>query len=226
MNLSADASASANLLPLPVPFDMDLTSTSAIVSAGRCRPGADNDYGRQRQTSDKRLRTTYSRRETCCYQVPATGGQLIIVGDQGNAVGGNFTIGPKFGLYVVSLAVPSGVTAIKDFASSPVLALGGDLVNRGVLYATSTREGANSGLIDAANIYNQAGALITSELPVEGVPGFENALAPVNLSLSAQGDIVNYGRITGSGDQALSAGGAVKNITEGGAGTAAMRPVI
>jgi hypothetical protein len=70
-------------------------------------------------------------------QVLSSGQQTLQIGALGNAVGGTVNLTGALQQAVHNLMVPSGVTAVHDFASSAVN-LSGNLVNAGSFYAVSS----------------------------------------------------------------------------------------
>lgn len=147
---------------------------------------------------------------TALQQVMASGRQQLTVGAGGNATGGSLlvtnTSQPGGGI-----VVPSGVV-LRDAAT--VLNLTGNLVNSGTIFASPlnfTSSSLATMTINAANIFNQVGGVITT-VPLTGTA----SAPPVNLILSAVSNIVNAGRISSSGDLTLSAGGTITNALPSG----------
>ncbi len=104
-----------------------------------------------------------------------------------------------------------GQHVVIDFSSASSLLFPGSLTNSGVLYAVSTNPAFDTAAINAANINNQEGAVISTVLPAGGIPGFTNALASLNLTLNAVQNIVNQGTIASSGDLTATAGSSIIN---------------
>src|SRR5262249_26250503 len=59
-------------------------------------------------------------------------------------------------------------------------------------------------LIEASNIFNYAGGLLSTVLPAGGLPGVVSPVSSLSLSLSAIKSIVNAGTITSAGNVNLS----------------------
>lgn len=144
-----------------------------------------------------------------------SGGQTINLNAAGVAVGGSFTLTNNLAQSLSGLNVPSGVTAIQDFASSG-LNLAGNFSNYGTFYAVSSSTNVTTAVIQASNIFNQPGALLTSVLPAGGLPGYSNLVANLNLALIASNNIVNYGSITSSAGLSATAGGSISNFASAG----------
>lgn len=158
------------------------------------------------------------------FQVLQTGHQSILIGSQGNAIGGSFMMGPKFAQFVASLVVPAGVTALRDFGTAGALTLTGNLTNAGTFYAASSNSGITTAVVSANNIINQQGALLSSVLPASVAATMTSAMPQLNLSLSAVQNILNAGSITSSGSLNLNAGGSIVNALP--SGITGARPVI
>src|SRR5262249_8830825 len=75
----------------------------------------------------------------------------------------------------------------------------------------------------ASNIYNNAGAVISTVLPA-GQPGPASAVPNLSLSISALNDIVNAGTLSSGGKLTLTAGGSIVNALP--SGVTAMKPVM
>lgn len=143
------------------------------------------------------------------------GSQTLTLNAAGAASGGTFAITSNLAHSISGLVVPSGVTAVQDFASSG-LNLAGNFSNSGIFYAVSSSNHVATAAIQAANIFNQPGALLTSILPSGGLAGYSNLLSTLNLSLVASGNIVNYGTISSSGSLTATANGTISNLASNG----------
>lgn len=148
-------------------------------------------------------------------QVMNSGSQTLVLGTQGQAVGGSFSFGTITMQPLSNVMVPGNVTAIHDAALAPSITLSGNLTNSGTIYALSTDAAVTTATFNATNIFNQPGALFTSILPTQGLAGFASAISGLNLSLSAVNDIVNNGVISSAGNLNLAAGGSIINQTVG-----------
>lgn len=144
-------------------------------------------------------------------QVVASGTQSIQLGALGNAVGGSFAMTSALTQQISSMVVPASVTAIHDFGAVAALNLSGNLTNAGNFYALSSNAAVTSASITAANIFNQAGALLTSVLPSGGLPGFTSAVSALDLNLTATNSIINQGMISSSGNLNITAGASIVN---------------
>ena len=117
---------------------------------------------------------------------------------------------------MTSLVINPQQTAVIDFGSlTNGLTLPGNLTNSGSIYAFSSNPNVTVGSINANNIYNNAGALITSILPTAGIPGLSLNLGSLvsnfSLSFNAINNIVNAGTISSAGNLSLTAGGTITN---------------
>ncbi len=148
------------------------------------------------------------------YQATTGGAQQIILNGNGAAIGGTLTVGqainPK-----TNFVIPSGVTVVQTL---PALNLTGNLTNSGTLYAASS---SVSAAINAANIFNRQGALITTALPASF--GITSAV-PVSLSLTALYDVINAGSIVSANNLSVTAGGSIVNALP--AGVTGARPIM
>lgn len=196
----------------PIPIDLDLTSTQANLTAAHLVSDAPLiiDVGGTAMTVTPTTQLTPAER-LAVYQVFSTGQQSILLGTEGNAVGGSFNIGANFGRYVNSLVIPEGVTAVKDFGVASTLNLVGNFTNAGNFYAVSSDAAVTSATIAAHNIINQQGAIISSVLPAAGLPGTNSTVSNLNMVLDAITNIVNAGQIISSGDLSAIAGGSIAN---------------
>src|SRR5262249_39747590 len=128
--------------PLPssgiAPVNLDLTSTARNLTPGNLVntvPVMINVGAASHSVAKTDLLTPAEL--LAVYQVSRLGQQTIQLGALGNAVGGSFTMGPRFSQYVSNLVVPTGVTAIRDFGTSGSLNIAGNLVNSGAFYGVS-----------------------------------------------------------------------------------------
>src|SRR5579875_301994 len=191
------------------PINLDLTSTLHSVTAGSLHNFQPASIVVNGQTQNVTATTALTRAEVVALeQVLHTGRQTITLGANGNAVGGSFTISSYVAQNLANLVVPSHVTTIDKI---PSLNLSGNLTNAGAFYAVSTSPAVTQMSINAQNITNQAGGLITTVLPAGGIAGVTGALSTVNLALNAANNIVNAGTISSSGNLSLSAGGSITN---------------
>lgn len=194
------------------PVNLDLNSTERNLNVGNL---ANNkpltiQVGDTSRTLGPQDVVTAGER-LAAYQIFSTGQQSILLGNLGNAVGGSFTMGPKFNQYVSDLVIPAGVTAVRDFGTAASLNLAGNLVNQGSLFALSSNSQVTTAAISAANIFNQQGAILSSVLPAQELSGMTSAVSALNLQLTALQNIVNAGKISSSGALSAVAGGSIIN---------------
>lgn len=197
--------------------EYDLSSTTAAPAnsySSRPAPGANIRVGTSmRILSSDQART--AAEQVAVNQVINTGRQNLILGAQGNAVGGvvNLTndVRTTPSAALGSLVIPLGVTAVRDFAVSGVLNITNNLTNAGKIFGYSSNSAVTTALINASNVLNLPGALLTTVLPSTGLPGVTNAISFLNLSLNTSGNIVNLGTISSSGNLKLNAGGVINN---------------
>lgn len=212
----------------PHPVNMDLSASTPSGTAARAMAVHNvqamniNVGGTTQQITAATLLTPAQR--VAVFQVLSTGRQSILLGPNGNAVGGTFTVDPRMSQHVSNLVIPQGVTAIDKLTTSGTLSLLGNLTNAGTFYVVSTNPAVTTGTLTAANITNQQGALLSSVLPDGGLPGISSAVANLGLSLNAANNFVNAGTITSAGELTVTAGGSIVNALP--AGAAGPSPVI
>ncbi|MBX9688189.1 MAG: hypothetical protein K2X27_15885 [Candidatus Obscuribacterales bacterium] len=146
-------------------------------------------------------------------QVISSGHQSLTLNASGQAVGGTFQL--PAGSSLGSLVVPTGVTGVYDFAAASTLNLSGSLTNSGNFYLVSSSHAVNSGVLNAYNIINNQGALLSSILPASGLAGYGNFLSNFSFSLNAVNNIINNGSISSSAALNLSAGNQIVNGAAG-----------
>lgn len=199
------------------PVNLDLTSTTRNLAAPNFvqnGPVAIEVGGVTRSIDSASVLTPAERLAT--WQVFSTGQQSIQLGSSGNATGGSFTMGAKFSQYVNSLVIPQGVTAVRDFGTASVLNLSGNLTNAGSLFAVSSNAAVTNAVINANNIINQPGALLSSILPVGALPGISSAVSNLSITLNALQNIINAGTISSAGSLTATAGGSIINSLPAG----------
>lgn len=135
-------------------------------------------------------------------QVLSGAAQSLVVGADGSAAGGRVDFGAIIDgddkMRASSLVNPAGVTVAGDFGKRSEFQLRGDLTNFGSVNAYSSNVDSKSGTIRAHDIYNEAGATISSS---------------IDLRLRADNDLNNYGAIESNGSVTLSAGHAINNVS-------------
>lgn len=112
----------------------------------------------------------------------------------------------------------AGQTLVIDFANSQTLTVSGDVSNAGTVYAVSSNPLVTSGIISSVNVYNFAGASVTSIVPAGGIPGLPNIYASLaNLTFNAQTSFQNEG-IVAANSLSVNAPSIVNASFSGGAG--------
>ena len=149
-------------------------------------------------------------------QVASGSAQTLSLGTSGNAVGGRMSLTSSLAQSLSNLVIPQGVKLFDNFASTGALQLSGNLVDDGKFVALSTSPLVTSAVIDASNIYVQAGGVFTSVLSAQHA-GLNSTLS---LDLNALNNVVNNGTISSSGSLSVSAAGSITN----GAGAAVQPP--
>jgi hypothetical protein len=149
-------------------------------------------------------------------QVLGGGQQTLQIGQTGNAIGGTINLSTFAQNPLGSLLIPQGVTAIHDFGQAGNLSVLGNLTNSGTLYAISTNPNITAGTFNAANIFNNQSALLSSMLPTGGLQGFNSAISSLSLTLNAVQNIINAGQILSSGNLTAIAGGSIVNALPAG----------
>lgn len=95
------------------------------------------------------------------------------------------------------------------------IVLTGDLLNQGTIFAFSTDPGTKIGSFTANNISNLNTGLITSIMPVGGLPGLtldaSKFVSGFSLSFTALNNFLNQGTISSAGNLTISAGNSVTN---------------
>lgn len=146
------------------------------------------------------------------YQV-LHGGQTLVLGANGAAIGGSLSISQSFGQHISSITIPQGVTVL-DKAS--ILNLSGNLTNSGTLSVLASSPTQSSASIVASQIYNNQSGLITSVLPSNVAAG----AVPLSLTITALNTIINAGTISSAGSLSLSAPTIVNALPTGVTGVA------
>ncbi len=201
----------------PRQVNLDLSSTAQSVTAGKLhnfQPTTIVVNGQKQIVTPTTMLT--SAEAVALSQVLRTGAQSIIIGASGSATGGSMVITPRLAQHIASLTVPQGVTAIDVVRQGGGLNLSGNLTNAGTLYAVTNNPAITSASINALNIYNQPGALLTTVLPSSGLAGFSNLVSNLSMQLNAINNIVNAGAITSAGNLNLTAGASIVNALPNG----------
>ncbi len=142
-------------------------------------------------------------------QVLHGGKQTILINQQGSAVGGRFSVTSDIGHSLGALNVPNGVTALANFSSLSTLNFSGDLSNAGKFYSYSNNPAISTANINASNIFNLPGGLISTVIP-NSLLGITGAVHNLNMTLTAA-NINNAGSISSSGSLILNASDSLVN---------------
>lgn len=213
-----DAQTMAAQAAAQTAFNMDLTSTVKSLDAASLgiNRGVNINVGGiiQRVTSQDMLTPA---EYLAASQVLATSVQSLRLTTEGTAYKGHFSLPSAVTQSLSNLVIPQGVKFVQDFGSQAALNMAGDLTNSGRFFAFSSNPQVNVGTVNANNIYNQPGAVITSLLAHGDLPtGLNNAVSNLDLVLNAQGQLVNQGLIASSGNLSLNAGGSLVNALASG----------
>lgn len=208
LSTGAAGSASANAGKI----NFDLSSTVQSVSAGNLPNFSPTTIVVNGQNLNVNAQTMLTPGQAAAVmQMIHTGAQAIVLGASGNALGGSVTISPRFAQNMANFVIPQGVTAIDRITNSGTFNFAGNIANAGSMYAVSTNNAINNATINAVNIANLPGGLISTVLPAGGLAGITGALSSLNLDIRAVNNIVNAGAITSSGNLSLTAGGSITN---------------
>lgn len=197
------------------PVNLDLTSTQASVSPGWSTSKSPVTIlvgGTPVTLSNSTLLTPAER--LAAFQVIRTGQQSLQLGALGNASGGSFSINPQLSRHLGNLIIPAGVTALGNAGFSGVLNISGNLVNSGSFYAFSGNSALMGVTVQAANITNQLGGVISTTLPTGLTSG--NINSSLNLTLLTSNNLTNSGIISSSGALTMQAGGSIINALPSG----------
>jgi len=187
-------------------LDLDLSSTQSTVNFTNRLAGTINiQVGDTVKTVSAGDRLTPAQ-AIAAYQVMRGSAQGLVLGADGNAVGGSIDINSRMQRHINGINIPHGVTVNTDIARAGGLNFRGDFSNAGNFYATSSVRGMDTARISADNITIAQSGLLSA---VNGVN--EN----LNLELNAVRDILNAGTIFSSGNLTLNAGGSLNNTASG-----------
>lgn len=141
------------------------------------------------------------------YQTHANGNQSLILGVNGNAIGGLLNITPQMsGSLLEKVIIPTGITA---FSSADVLQIANSFTNSGNFYAITNNPSQVAATIAAQSIFNQSNAVLSTVLPPSA--GIASANPRLGLVLDAVNELVNLGTISSAGDLTLTAGQHINN---------------
>lgn len=193
---------------LPQPIELDLTSSLRSLSPGKFAgdQSISIQVGDQTKVITADVLLTPGER-LAAYQVFSTGAQSIVLAETGNAIGGSFTMGPRFSTFVSGVVIPESVTATRDFGQAGSLNLVSNLVNAGTIMATSTNPEIMNGTINASSFINSATGVVSGMLSNANTA----SLARFDLNINTSGDIVNQGIISTTGNLNLISGSGVIN---------------
>ncbi|MBX9690539.1 MAG: hypothetical protein K2X27_27735, partial [Candidatus Obscuribacterales bacterium] len=190
--------------------NVDLSSTTASVTVKPTGGTADISVGNS--TVSVGPGSVLTPAQYAAYmQVIHTGHQSLVLGNQGNAVGGTINLSGAWTSNVGNLNVPTGVTAVSNFGVTGTQLNLNNLTNSGNIYAVSNNPAVNNAVINASNIYNNQGALLTTVLPAGGLTGITGAINNLSLTLNVLHDVVNAGTISSAANLNINAGGSIIN---------------
>lgn len=195
----ANAQETGSAAPSAGSVDLNLTSTDRSVSAASALQSATqatiNLAGNTRTVGINDMLTPAEM--VAVRQVVNTGHQYLQLNDLGAAVGGGLRLNYYAANGISNLVIPENVRASQNSALLQSLNVSGNLTNSGILNVYSSNASITAATVNATNIYNNAGAVISSTL--------------ANLNLNAINDIVNSGTILNSGNLNLAAGNSIVN---------------
>ncbi len=140
--------------------------------------------------------------------------QSLTLGSQGSAVGGSFSLNAVSSSPIGELVVPSGVTALDYASKAGIQNITGDVLNYGTIYGVAARGQGTTVSLNAQDIINESGGLISTSLSRSLASSVGGVMSPVSLSLAAGDDISNSGKIVSSGSLSLTAtNGSISNGT-------------
>ncbi len=207
--------------------DFDLSSTRANITLGsrlfQSQSSVTIDIGGTLKTLTANSKVTAAEYVAALQQLDG-GGQSLVLGKDGQGIGGTFTLdsidNAGRSIKASELVIPQGVTGVGNFGRTSDFRVVGDLVNDGNVYALSNNPSNSLATISAKNVINESNGVISSAVPTSVSAAYGSTLSEVDLRLRADNDITNKGSIISSGNLDLSAGGALTN-TQGAAATAA-----
>ncbi len=192
---------------------LDLSSSAPTGTAG-----AINGYTPQTITEDGKARVIGAQdkitfaESIALNQVLHGGAQTLVLGAQGNAVGGSLILPGN--LQATALTIPVGVTAVYNFGNSGPLNVAGPINNLGSLIGISTNQAVQIATINTGSVFNGTNAVISTIVPQNLISGLnlQNLVSNLSLNLISSGNIVNYGNISSSANLNIQAAGAISNI--------------
>ncbi|MBS2005405.1 MAG: hypothetical protein JST01_00090 [Cyanobacteria bacterium SZAS TMP-1] len=196
-------------------LNLDLSSTTANIELS---PGLLNGAGSISITVGGKSETFsagahVTPAEYVAIRQVLTGSQSLNLDSQGAATGGSFSINAVASSRISDLVVPAGVVAFDYAGGSKNQVFTGDILNYGTIYGVGTRGSGNTVSINARDITNESGGLISTKLPTTLISTLGGLFTGVNLSLNAIDDISNSGKIISSGSLSLNTlNGSIFNI--------------
>ncbi|MBS1998324.1 MAG: hypothetical protein JSS86_18500, partial [Cyanobacteria bacterium SZAS LIN-2] len=196
-------------------LNLDLSSTNANIELS---PGLLNGAGSISITVGGKSETFsagahVTPAEYVAIRQVLTGSQSLNLDTQGAATGGSFSINAVASSRISDLVVPAGVVAFDYAGGSKNQVFTGDILNYGTIYGVGTRGAGNTVSINARDITNESGGLISTKLPTSLISTLGGLFSGVNLSLNAIDDISNSGKIISSGSLSLNTlNGSIFNI--------------
>lgn len=207
--------------------DFDLSSTRANITLGsrlfQSQSSVTIDIGGTLKTLSANSKVTAAEYVAALQQLDG-GGQSLVLGKDGQGVGGTFTLdsidNAGRSIKASELVIPQGVTGVGNFGRTSDFRVVGNLVNDGNVYALSNNPSNSLATISAKNVINESNGVISSAVPTSVSSAYGSTLSEVDLRLRADNDITNKGSIISSGNLDLIAGGSLTN-TQGAAASAA-----
>jgi len=219
-NFAVEQNGSGRFISLGSGASLDLTSSQANITLGDKLFTDGHTVTIVVGGTSKTLYTgsVVTAAEYVAVKEALAGGQTLTLDGQGRATGGTvdlnlLTTGGNV-LRANNLVIAGGVTAVDNVAKGSTFTLTGNLVNYGSLEIISSAGGHQTGRINAKEITNEGGALISSNISLNG----NNATA-TDLTLHARQDFTNYGAVESSGSLTINtgAGGTLTNAAGGSA---------
>jgi hypothetical protein len=148
-------------------------------------------------------------------QMIDSGSQSLVIDQSGRGVDGSFTLNSiddaGRNIKASSLTVSAGVDAVGNFGRNSDFRIKRDLVNFGNVYALTDDVAGNKATIGARNITNHADATISTQAPAAVAQANGAIESQIDLNLSAERKLNNFGTISASGSLTLSAGESITN---------------
>jgi hypothetical protein len=147
-----------------------------------------------------------------------SGAQLLELNGQGAAIGGEFVLDSVVSKQVDDMVIPQKVSGIEYFTKSKEsIGVSGDLTNYGSIIAVATKRHVHSASIEANNLNNESSGLISTSFNDQSIgivrPG---PFYLFELTLEADDEVKNLGRIEAIGPLHVRAGGSITNGVQDG----------